>query len=341
MAPGDLLERKLTMLPDTPRVSMITVYYKRAEFLDRTVRSMLAQTYPNLEIIVVDDCSPDDTAQRLEAYRQLGDPRLKIVAGTINRGFTQCMIDAIAAAEGSLIAVQGSGDVSEPERIARQVALLAARPDVGVVGCHYENVVEDAQIVRLRTPNADEVTLDVLLKGNIFSHGEVMYRKDLYDRVGGYRAVFRFCQDYDLWLRLSDITRFATVPAMLYRRFIQFEGVSYAPDKATVQARYFLMAQRIARLPGQAGLDLFEQLRELGPEALVPQSDRALQKRIFKNCLRQIVWGNAKQAKLLSKKIGNPLLQVGVYSIALGFFLIQAVVPRQILLRLFGVRLSH
>jgi glycosyltransferase involved in cell wall biosynthesis len=329
------------MLPDTPRVSMITVYYKRAELLDRTVRSMLAQTYPNLEIIVVDDCSPDDTAQRLEAYRQLNDPRLKIIAGTTNRGFTQCMIDAIAGAEGSLIAVQGSGDVSEPERIARQVALLCARPDVGVVGCHYENVVEDAQIVRLRTPNADNASLETLLKGNIFSHGEVMYRKDLYDRVGGYRTTFRFCQDYDLWLRLAEITRFATVPSMLYRRFIQFEGVSYAPDKATIQARYFLLAQRIARLPGQAGRDLFARLVKFGPEALVPQSDRALQKRIFKNCLRQIVWGNAAQAKLLAKKIGNPVLQAGVMSVAIGFFLVQAVIPRQTLLRLFGVRLSH
>jgi glycosyltransferase involved in cell wall biosynthesis len=317
------------------------VYYKRAELLDRTVRSMLAQTYPNLEIIVVDDCSPDDTAQRLEAYRQLNDPRLKIIVGASNRGFTQCMIDAIAGAEGSLIAVQGSGDFSEPDRISRQVALLCARPDVGVVGCHYENVVEDAQIVRLRTPNADDATLETLLKGNIFSHGEVMYRKDLYDRVGGYRTTFRFCQDYDLWLRLAEITRFATVKTMLYRRFIQFEGVSYAPDKATIQARYFLLAQRIARLPGRAGGDLFERLRELGPEALVPQTDRALQKRIFKNCLRQIVWGNATQAKLLAKKIGNPFLQAGVLTVAIGFFLVQAVIPRQTLLRLFGVRLSH
>ncbi|CAN7417751.1 glycosyltransferase [Phenylobacterium sp. LjRoot219] len=321
-----------------PRVTAITGYYNRGMLLDRTLRSLLDQTYPNLEIIVFDDKSPDDTSRRLDAYEALGDPRLKIIRHETNLGFTRGMINAISQATGEYIAVQGSGDVSTPDRIAEQAAILQARPEVGVVGSHYENVVEERGIVRLRTPDADETTLESLARGNVFTHGEVMYRRSIYDAAGGYRPEFRYCQDYDLWLRMIRNCRFATVKKPLYQRYIQFEGVSYAPEKAAVQAQYFLLCQRMANLGEAERAATFEKLKASGPDALVPKHDPALQKRVLRNCLRLIAWGNAPQAERMSANLASAPQRLAVKVIGKAFSTPLLAAPRNLVFKALGIQ---
>lgn len=91
------------------------------------------------------------------------------------------MIDAISRTQSKYIAVHGSGDVSLQTRLEKQAALLEARPEIGLVGCYYTNIVEEHYLRRPRRPQAEGMTLERLLKGNVFSHGEVMYRRDVYE----------------------------------------------------------------------------------------------------------------------------------------------------------------
>ncbi|MDZ7835004.1 MAG: hypothetical protein U5K84_06360 [Alkalibacterium sp.] len=85
----------------------------------------------------------------------------------------------------------------------------------------------------------DNVSLtSQLLSSNLFTHGEVMYRKSLYEKIGGYREFFMFTQDYDLWLRMSINTSFQIVEEVLYRRYVLDDGVSGSLEKQTLQ-RYF------------------------------------------------------------------------------------------------------
>lgn len=300
------------------KVTVITGYYNRKDVLEGTIRSILDQTYKDLELIVFDDASQDGTADRLlELEKKLNDPRLKLRLHKENIGFTKGMINAIAASTSDYIAVQGSGDIALPERIAKQVAVLDDRAEVGAVGCWYTNVVEGTEIRRPRTPNAEGMTFETLIKGNVYSHGEVMFRRDVYEKVGGYRAAFKNCQDFDLWLRMVKISSLATVPEQLYDRYVRFDGVSYNPKKFAIQARYFLLCQRIAKMDNHAQSQKIEELEQYGPLGMIETSDPALQKRYFKASLRSIIWGASKEASAIAREnITNAPKRNGVLLLA-------------------------
>lgn len=322
-----------------PKVSVITGYYNRVEAVDLTISSILSQTYENLELIAFDDCSTDGTADRLIALRnELNDPRFRVVLHERNKGFTQGMIDAVRLSKGQYICVQGSGDVSLPDRVAHQVALLDRRPDVGAVGCWYTNVVETSGVRRPRTPSADGITFSRLLRGNVFSHGEVMMRREIYEKAGGYRAAFKFSQDLDLWLRIVRLANLATVPEFLYERHVRFDGVSYQPQKFASQIRYSLLARRINTLPAQESNILLERLAAEGPHNLIPNSDPELQRLCLRAVLRSMVFGGEKNASELSDVvIDNPLIKRALKLTISLYGIPQLSALRQPLLRALGV----
>ncbi|WP_128661264.1 glycosyltransferase [Paenibacillus sp. 598K] len=237
------------------KVSVLTVYYNRGDQVDESIRSLLSQTYEDLEIIVVDDGSTDDTLARLQ---QWSDPRLRVISHS-NRGFTRSIIEAVAASSGEWIAIHGSGDISYPERIEEQAALLAAQPEVGVVGCIVENrnivTGETAIFHKLRE---GEPALAQLLRHNVYTHGEVMFRRSVYEQAGGYREIFKFTQDYDLWLRMALITEFASVDRLLYRRYTLPDGVSASVDKMMVQQYLAELGRQCVELRVATGRDLID-----------------------------------------------------------------------------------
>ena len=171
------------------------------------------------------------------------------------------MRGAIASSQGELIAIHGSGDISLPERIEMQVDLLMKNPDVGVVGCYMRNfnMVKNTWEVVCRTIAEDQ--LSQLINYNLFSHGEVMFRRSCYDQVGGYREFFEFAQDHDLWLRMATVTRFAIVPKILYHRE-PIEGsvssVSKVPSKVKKQTYLSEFAVACAMTRRDQGFDPLE-----------------------------------------------------------------------------------
>ncbi len=248
------------MVPaNPPKVSCVTVFYNRGDLLDGSVGSLLEQTLRDLEIIVVDDGSSDDTAERLAAK---SDPRLKAVFQE-NIGFTASMNRAIRASAGEYVAVHGAGDVSHPDRLALQAAYLDAHPDVGAVGCRR------AENGRPTGPS-DVVErgpmLDIMLRRNPFSHGEVMFRRSLFDRVGGYREAFRFAQDRDLWLRMGRYCDYAVLPQLLYYRSYFAGGVTKTPRSLYLQTKLSQFAVQNAQDVDAEGRDLFDRL---GPSAFL------------------------------------------------------------------------
>lgn len=320
-----------------PLVSIITGFYNRGHILDRTLQSLLNQTYENVEIIVFDDCSKDDTRQRLEKYRQLNDPRLVIIEHEKNKGFTQGMLDAIAISKGDYIAIQGSGDESTPDRIALQVEAMEADPGLSAVGSFYENIIESEGIVRPRRIIADNCTLESLLQANVFSHGEVMLRKKSYFAAGGYRKEFRFALDYDLWLRLIQQGRFFTVKKILYKRYVQFDGVSYDPKKFLAQKRFGMLAGRLARSSKEDQEKILQRIRDEGVESIISEKDPALQKKIVNAILRATVWGDANGAENLLVCIDNKL-QVTALKLIIAIYNARISLPlRLVAYRILGI----
>jgi glycosyltransferase involved in cell wall biosynthesis len=286
-----------------PLVSIISGFYNRKDFVERTLLSLINQSYKNLELIVFDDCSTDETYERIQTFK---DKRIIAYKHPSNIGFTKGLINAINnVSKGQFIAIQGSGDTSEPLRIEKQVEVLLDNKKVGVVGGYYDNIVEHSKIVRPRFPKADNTTFDSLRKGNVFTHGEVMFRRSLYENVGGYRPEFQYCQDYDLWLRMIKHCQFLTVKEKIYNRYIQFDGVSYDPKKFLIQARFYLLSQKISILNTDKQNEIIDKLKKSKITDLIPISDKFLQKRIMFACLRLIIWGNYNQALTLSENIQN------------------------------------
>lgn len=214
-----------------PLVSIISCFYNRAGYIEKSVNSLLAQTYQNIEIILVDDGSKDDTLSKLSVYT---DERINIISHP-NKGFVRALRDAIAIANGDIIAIHGSGDISLPTRIEEQVNALIDDPNIGVVGCYVRNfdIIRDKwEVLR---PRIDKNQLATVIKHNPFTHGEVMFRRTCYEQVGGYRDFFKFAQDRDLWLRMASITRFFVVPEVLYQRDTIEGSVTKNPAKSREQ----------------------------------------------------------------------------------------------------------
>ncbi|MFC0632475.1 glycosyltransferase family 2 protein [Brevundimonas balnearis] len=271
---------------------VVTGFYNRERLVDRTIESLVNQSYENFSIIAFNDASTDGTGDRLEYYAALHPELLKVVHHPERLGFTRGMIDAIASSDSDFIAVHGSGDVALPDRISAQARALSDRPQISVVGSHYINVVEETGLERIRMPDAGTVTFESLLKSNIFTHGEVMMRRSSYVAAGGYRPHFVNCQDLDLWLRMIKVGPFFTVPAPLYKRYIIFDGVSYDPKKAKIQWRYAIAAARIATADKLAAENMLSVLaRDGGIFELVPDDDPEFQAYAFKASLRLIAWG--------------------------------------------------
>ena len=231
------------------RVTVVSPFYNRGGVVDQSVDSLLAQTHADLQIIVADDGSKDDTYARLSRY---SDPRLTVFTQP-NAGLVATLNRMIGMATGEYIAIHGSGDISYPDRIARQAALLDSDPRIGLVGCRVRAGDRISEPHGWDVPGPHSLA-DVMLKPeNRFTHGEMMFRKSLFDRVGGYRPAFRFAQDRDLWLRLGEHTDYGVVPDILYERFHLESGVSRSAEHVVLQKKlaFFAVQCAVARRSGR------------------------------------------------------------------------------------------
>ena len=186
-----------------PRVTVVMAAYNAAPFLLEAVASVLAQTYRDFELIVVDDASSDDTLSILESCR---GPRIRIIKNSSNMGVALSRNAALKAARGEFVAIMDADDVCAPTRLERQVAFLDAHPLVGLVGCAvYDNI--DASGAVLHTsyaPEENEAIQFTLMERWCFFHSSLMFRSALYERVGGYRREFEPAEDHDFILRMLE-----------------------------------------------------------------------------------------------------------------------------------------
>lgn len=203
-----------------PKVSVISVFYNREDTVEDSVKSLVEQTYCNLEIILIDDNSKDNTLSKLKVFEQ-EHSNVKVVQNVPNRGFTNSLIDTISQLDSKYIAIHGSGDLSLPERIEKQVDFLELHPEAGVVTVGVTN-----RPVNNVFNDVHEITLNDLFKRNMVNHGAVMYKRDKYLEAGGYRALFKTRQDKDLWFRMALVTKIYFLPDRLYTWVKQENSVS-------------------------------------------------------------------------------------------------------------------
>jgi glycosyltransferase involved in cell wall biosynthesis len=216
-----------------PTVSAVMAVHNGAAWVAEAVRSLLDQTLSDLELIVVDDASSDGTA---EVLARLADPRLR-VRRTPRLGLTRALNEGLGLARAPLVARLDADDVAVPDRLARQVVFMQARPEVGVLGSaarEIDGAGRERAVVRPPTEDAD--IRRALIRRNVFVHSSVMLRRGLVVDAGGYDPAFPVAQDYDLWLRLAPRTRLANLAEPLVVRRVLPTRVSAARDAERLRA---------------------------------------------------------------------------------------------------------
>lgn len=183
------------------RVSVLMPVYNAERYVGEAIASILAQTFPDFELVVVDDGSTDGTAEVLDAC---GDPRMRRYRNEGNLGIPATRNLSLSLARGEYVAWMDADDRSLPERLARQVEFMDAHPEIVSLSTGICTIDEAGQAVRqFRIVAAPEAVRGRLLLENCLgTNGCVMVRTAVIRGLGGYRPVV--AEDYDLFLRLTD-----------------------------------------------------------------------------------------------------------------------------------------
>lgn len=207
-------------MPSLPCVSVLLPVFNGAATLARAIGSVQEQTFPDWELLVVDDGSTDDTAA-LAIELAAADPRIRVLREP-HRGIVGALHAGSAAARGEWIARHDADDECRPTRLEKQLALAARSPDCGVIATQVEfggdPVAQAGYALHVAWTNSfvtpDEIATARFIDAPI-AHPSVMFRRELVAQFGGYRDG-DWPEDYELWLRWMDAgVRFAKVPEPL------------------------------------------------------------------------------------------------------------------------------
>lgn len=187
-------------------VSVITPTYNAAGFLEETIESVLAQTYPSIEHVLVDDGSTDGTVTILERYARRYPRRIRVLRNEDRAGPCRRRNEAIDAAAGTLIAWLDHDDLWQPEKTARQVEALARSPRAGLAYSQYDEFEHETgrTIFRSSLDVEGAILRDLFARGCFIASSTVLWRREAMAtrRLRLRDADFTFGDDYFLWLSI-------------------------------------------------------------------------------------------------------------------------------------------
>jgi glycosyltransferase involved in cell wall biosynthesis len=189
----------MTDSPAPVLVSVITVCLDAEEHLRETMDSLLAQTYGDLEYIVVDGGSTDATLDIVREYEPLFGERMRWVSEP-DDGLYDAMDKGIAMARGGLIGILNASDLLSPEAVQRAVETLAAHPEAGVVFGDTCNI-DGLGAVALERPAPPEITREVMMRGMLVCHQSMFVTAETYRKLGAYDTRYRILADYEFVMR--------------------------------------------------------------------------------------------------------------------------------------------
>ncbi|MBI4568139.1 MAG: glycosyltransferase [Planctomycetes bacterium] len=190
------------MTDSAPLVSVVVPTYNRASLLPATLDAILAQTFKDFELIVVDDGSTDATADLLRA-RCAGDPRTRVVSRE-NGGIARAKNSGLEAARGRYVAFCDHDDLWLPHKLSRQVEALEGDPAAGLCYTRYGLFGEDGRVFkeRPRRGYSGDIFLPMLRKVFVLTSSAVA-RRTVIDRVGGFDPALALADDLDFHLRVA------------------------------------------------------------------------------------------------------------------------------------------
>ena len=180
------------------RVSIVTISFNQAEFVERTILSVLAQDYPNIEYIVVDPGSTDGSREIIERYR----PRISKIILRPDQGAADGLNGGFAEATGEVFGFLNSDDMLLPGAVSSAVAFLEKHKEIDVVSGHSNIVGPDDRF--LRRVYSDRMLVKAYIYGELFlMQASTFFRREIFDRVGGLNVKNRISWDGELFLNMA------------------------------------------------------------------------------------------------------------------------------------------
>ena len=213
-----------------PAVSVLLPVYNSALYIREAIESILSQSYKDIEVLVYDDCSTDNTVQIIEIY---DDPRIRLFRKEVNTGYTNSLIMGVAAARGKYITRMDSDDISDVHRIAKQVDFLERNPDHGIVGAWVKTIPSKGEPQVWSYPVDNEDICLYLLVNAPFAHPSVTIRKEVLIKNDiNYSSGYEPCEDYKLWTEILKVSKGANLgEVLLYYRLHESQTISRRRDR--------------------------------------------------------------------------------------------------------------
>ena len=215
----------MTSTSHLPKVSIVTPSYNQGRFLEASIRSVLAQDYPNIEYIIVDGSSTDESLEIIRKYQD----HLTWWVSEKDKGHADALNKGFAHATGEILAWLNSDDVYYPGAVSEAVEYLREHPEVGMVYADANLIDEQGNVVG-RFPSK-QTGYRQMLRGSVhIPQATTFFRADLYRKIGPLSLTLFFGFDYDLWVRLAKVSEVRYLPRLWADFRIHNQGKSVVND---------------------------------------------------------------------------------------------------------------
>jgi len=237
--------------------------YNAATTIEESIRSVLAQTFTEWELVLVDNCSTDDS---LAIVERLHDTRIRVFALETNHGRTAALNVGVENVRGDFVAVLDADDISSPDRLQVQVDYLTKFDKVVAVGSWYRNIDRDRNLLdEVKTPTRHAAIVRRLAIDNPLVHSSVMFRTKPIRVVGGYSSHYQYSQDFALWIALATTGELAILPRFLTDIRRTTRSLSEISGNSLILAHdCYELYRKAQSLPGLTLLDKIKGRRTIG-----------------------------------------------------------------------------
>ena len=211
-----------------PKVSVIIPTYNRTNLLPRAIKSVLNQTFKDFELIIVDDCSTDNTEEVIRKF-QKKDKRIKHIRHEKNRGLSAVRNTGIRITKGEYIGFLDDDDEWLPEKLEKQIKLFSSSPDkkLGFVACDYLEINSNTGAVfRYNIPKYKNAFKTLLKSTSLCNSSNTIVKRNVLDDVGFFDENLEVGEDRDMWIRIAQKYDFDFVPELLFRYYIHQNNIT-------------------------------------------------------------------------------------------------------------------
>lgn len=204
------------MKKENPKVSIITPTYNRANYLQKSIESVMNQTFKNFEYIIVDDGSSDDTREVVRFFSE-SDERVKYLFQK-NSGVNVALNNGLSKASGNYIAILEDDDIWRNDKLEKQVEILDSMKEVGLVSC-WANIMKEGKKLGIFKTYKHVISkthwCEFWIKFGIISTSTVLFRRELIDNIGYFDTKLKSWGDADFYMRAIQNCDFYVIPEAL------------------------------------------------------------------------------------------------------------------------------